>query len=170
MITIEWTNIKKDVDKQTFRLANIHLANSIEVKDDAQEDDSKSSLRFILRFAEEGVSFVKAAIRSAIVSTSEQSNIDSLTSDEELSELAWTFNLKDNVDEGSATTLIHKCIVDYILWRWCSIWLPAVVSERASSLNITKESLVSEVFRIDWCKKRKRPIYDMTDKVTITFE
>lgn len=168
MITIKWTNVKKDVDKQTYRLANVHIDNARQsIVDSAQQDDTKSSVNLILRFCDEGVSLVNTAIKHALSVYPSQTLTDDL---ENVEGLQWQYSFSDAVDEGSICKLIHKYIVDYILWKWCDIYVPSLANSYKSALAVVESKLQEACFRIDWNVKQRRETFEVTDDdVTVEF-
>lgn len=166
MIQIDWTNIKKDVDKQTYRLASVHIDDAhADIRDRMQEDDTQSSLRFIARFCIEGIALVRTAIKDVLINASGLDTIDNLTATDHA---VWQFEIKKG-DEGVCCTLIHKAIVDYILWRWCLVWLPNFAASFNAEYVSAVQAIQNEVFRLDWCVKEKRPEYPI-DKDEINIE
>lgn len=167
MITIQWSNIKRDVDKQTYRLAKVHISDdSVEVRDKMQEDDSAASLRFIYRFAVEGMALVRHALRDKVTDASGLSDTDDIATDN----ATWTMDVGD-ADNGVASTLIHKAVVDYILWRWCSRWLPNLSGTYKAMYDESIAEVRSCVYTLAWPVKTKRELYKETDNnVTITYE
>lgn len=154
MIQIEWKNIKKDVDKQTYRLATIHIDDAhADIRDRMQEDDTISSIRFIARFCLEGIALVRTAIKDVLIDTSGLDTSDDLLATDQA---VWQFEIKKG-DEGVCCTLIHKALVDYILWRWCLLWLPNYAASFNAEYVSAVQAIQNEVFRLDWCAKEKRP-------------
>jgi len=168
MIQINWSDIKKDVQKQTWRIAKVTLQDE-ELQSDAQEDDSKGSVKFVLRFAEEGMAMVTQAMREVIQLSTTSVATDSLDDNKE----KWTITLKDTlgIDEKSLAMLIHKFVVEYILFKWCHHWAINNSSTYETSYVKTLADIVNASFSLDWCVKDKRPAYpEESSEITISYE
>lgn len=167
MIQIHWTNIKKDVDKRTWALANVRIEDA-ELKDNAQTDEKKGSVMLIMRFAEEAVALISNEILNKLVrSAVEEPVTDSIDADL----LMWTFPLKEgvNVNEDALCMIIHKCVVDYIMFKWAGIYSANESKVFEAEYKSCLMDIVKAVFALGTPRKKKRQIPVEENETTIEY-
>lgn len=168
MIQINWADIKKDVQKQTWRIAKVTLQDD-EAIYNAQEDDTASSIKFVMRFAEEGYSILVTKMREFISFTNSETSTDALDN----AKATWTITLKDSegVNERALAMLVHKFIVDYILHRWCNLWAQNSSNIFLTSYQALLNDIEEMVFCISFPVKAKRPDYpSYENKIEVEYE
>lgn len=164
MIKILWSEIKTDVDKQTWRIAKVRIVDT-ELRSDAQEDESKTSLTFIRRYAEEGVSILSAYISEKLDYSNKSVSTDELGVED------WIFSLKEvDVNEERLAMLFHKFIVDYILYRWCMIWMPDMYKAFENAYMKGINDIQKELFALSTPLKKRRVIPHETDEVEVSYQ
>lgn len=168
MIQILWEHIKKDVDKRTWAIANVRIED-IEQRGDAQTDESRGSVMLVMRFAEDGAALIANSIfermaRRESVTTS----TDAISS----SKVSWTFELKSdvNVNEDALSMIIHKCMVDYILFRWSEMYAADMVKSFENDYISGIGDIVKAVFTMGTPKKKKRQVTIEENNITFDYE
>lgn len=161
MIKIYWKAVKEDIDKQTWRIAQVHIS-ELEMQSYAQEDESKASMKYILRFAESGIALVRTAIKEYL----QQLSCDAVSDDTiDISKEGWEFVLKEGtgIDERSLAILIHRMVVSYVLYRWSMNWAPDATSNFRKEYETELEDIESVASSLTEPVKDKRTKYIKRD-------
>jgi hypothetical protein len=130
MITINWKDIRYDVDQQTWRLAKIRISDD-ELRDDAQSDGRQSPMDVVRRASEEGNALLCQILSTRI------SPVGWCAADDSLGEGGWSYFVNDGpymTDERSLAILMHRYVVAYVLYRWSILFYPDSVSLFSSEM------------------------------------
>lgn len=183
MITIYWKAIKRDVDRQTYKIGNVKIADKMPDKTyEVQTDDGPTDLRIVLRWAEEGIAMVRGFVRTRLEDKlAEESARGAEAWDDEPDEgaddklvvedeYAWEFGFKAQMaykmDERSTAILIHQFVVAYIMWQWTKSFFGEYTPQYERAMATAKDALEDSAYSLATPRKRRR----MKENPQITVE
>lgn len=151
MIKLIWKAIKRDVDRVTFASAKVHISGGDpEVVDTVQSDDSPTSERMILRWAEEGVAAL-IGLSKGTWKRKAENPMPATNSDDKLHHYIeeWLFERVGGAtgsDDRTIAILMHQFVVAYILWQWSIVDMPTLVKQMEGKYADSEQALKNAMY------------------------
>lgn len=169
MIKLIWKAIKRDVDRVTFASAKVHIAGGDpEVVDTVQTDDSPTSERTVLRWAEEGVAAL-IGLSKGTWKRKAESPLPATSNDDLLHHgiKEWLFEPSahkshggcgghhwshervvgvSSDDDRTLAILMHQFVVAYILWQWSLACMPMLVKQMEGKYAASELALKNAMY------------------------
>lgn len=174
MIQLLYTQLRYDIEQQTYQIAELRLSDNPDLKGKAQIDESQQLSDLALRYCEEGVALLHVLLREKLaqstpVATPQQPSDDSLP---ESDAPTWDFTLTDpTLDEHTLATLMHKFVVAYCLWHLSLLHFPQEAAGMKKALDTAQSELEDTVFSLNTPRKHRPPmVQTMPPHISIELE
>lgn len=142
MIRLKWSELKYDVELQTYNISQMRMSDrqlNPRNYDEVVTDESLEDM--ILRFCETGNAMLKTLLRDkAEQVTNLSDNTDALNRDK----TEWTYTITDSslaVDEQSLAMLFHRYVVAWCLWKWAQQFSVADATQFASEATALAQDI-----------------------------
>lgn len=182
MIQLLYSQLRYDIEQQTYQIAELRLSDKPDIKGKTQIDETQSLSDLALRFCEEGVALLRTLLREKTRETDasipnppfQPNDTLPIEKDEDQQDIppTWQFTLMDNLlDEHTIATLMHRFVVAYVLWQLAKLHFPNEAASLQKQYNDIKDELEDAMYSLGTPRKH-RPILcqTMRPQVSIEFE
>lgn len=177
MIQLQFTHLLYDIEQQTHALAEARMTDNLDLKAEAQIDQSNHLSDIAMRFCESGCALLNTWLKDKLITTppsAETTETNKLTYDNKV----WNFNTTiTSPDEHTLATLFHRFVVAYVLWQWAKLFSPNEVDAMHKQMLSVQKEIENAIYELGTPTKRQCGCHcnpdikiDWTEEITLETE
>lgn len=148
-IILNWTNLKYEIDYETYKAAAVNITENVEVRGEAQSDNTNGDSDFCRTKIEAALANLESRMHRYMVFAGTQEGTDDLNrkTKQWTMTIAYADSSRRNFNVSSLTSKCHRYVVDYVLQEWAKLTMPTLVEGYVSRMNAEIADIETIVYR-----------------------